>query len=69
METSIYPAVPAAAILKHDKTLETSLHGQQWPLPASQPSPDPPLFSGIVYLLSFVMASRKIHFKEEKNFG
>ena len=32
------------------------------------PPPTPPLFSGIVYLLSFVMASRKIHFKEEKKF-
>ena len=61
-------------ILKHEKTLETSLHREQWPLqwplPAPQPSPPTrsPLFSGIVYLLSFVMASRKIHFKEEKKF-
>ena len=40
------------------------------PSPPPQPSPPPrsPLFSGIVYLLSFVMASRKIHFKEEKKF-
>ena len=57
-------------ILKHEKTLETRLHGDQWPLPPSStlPSPRSPLFSGIVYLLSFVMASRKIHFKEEKKF-
>ena len=65
-------AVPAAAILKHDKTLETSLHGQihgqqcRDPSPLPNPPPTPPLFGGIVYLLSFVMASRKIHFKEEK---
>ena len=38
------------------------------PSPLPNPPPTPPLFSGIVYLLSFVMASRKIHFKEEKKF-
>ena len=36
------------------------------PSPLPNPPPTPPLFGGIVYLLSFVMASRKIHFKEEK---
>ena len=39
--------------------------------PSPLPNPPPtrsPRFSGIVYLLSFDMASRKIHFKEEKKF-
>ena len=58
-------AVPAAAILKHDKTPPPN---NSDPSPLPNPLPTPPLFSGIVYLLSFVMASRKIHFKEEKNF-
>ena len=64
--------VPAAAILKYEKTLGTSLRGEQLPLnppphprtPPPPPTHSPlPLFSGFVYLLSFVMASRKIHFK------